>query len=125
MKITVRFFALYREIAGKSQIEIELRPGATVGELVEKLRSDFPALPHTALIIAVNTDFAGSDRVLKDGDEVALLPPMSGGQADNVADMISITRDRIDAQAIADRVRKDTHGAVVTFAGVVRNNFSG
>ena len=125
MKITVRFFALYREIAGKSQIEMDVTPGTTVGALVKQLRSDLPGLPDASLIIAVNADFAGLDRVLQDGDEVALLPPMSGGEADNVTDMISITRDKIDAQAISDRVRKDAHGAVVTFAGVVRNNFGG
>ncbi len=125
MKITVRFFALYREVAGKSHVEFDVKPGATVGTLVERLRRDYPGLPDTSLIIAVNTDFAGPDRALKDGDEVALLPPMSGGEADNMNDLISITREPIDAQAISDRVRKDTHGAVVTFTGVVRNNFSG
>lgn len=79
MKVTVRFFALYREIAGRGQVEMEVKPGVTAGALLDRLRSDFPGLPDTPLIMAVNAEFAGPEHVLRDGDVMALLPSMSGG----------------------------------------------
>ena len=79
MKVKVLFFASYREITGKSQIEVDVQPGETLSALTSKIRTNFPNLPESDIMIAVNQEFAKPDYVLKDGDEVALIPPVSGG----------------------------------------------
>jgi molybdopterin converting factor subunit 1 len=79
--IEVRFFAGPREAIGKSEVEVEVPPGATVETLIDLLRERYPALrPHTRFLsVAVNRVYAGAQTVLQDGDEVACLPPVGGG----------------------------------------------
>ncbi len=81
LKVTVRFFALYRERAGTARGCFTLSPGATLGQLVETVRGRYPDLapPHVEVVAAVNTEYAEAGVVLQDGDEVALIPPVSGG----------------------------------------------
>jgi len=81
LKIKVRFFASYREIAGRPEEVFELRDGATLSALISKVRSVYPRLTELTddLIVSVNKRYAKEDLVLKEGDEVALLPPVSGG----------------------------------------------
>jgi len=81
LKIKVRFFASYREIAGRPEEVFELREGATLSTLISKVRSVYPKLTKLTddLIVSVNKRYAKEDVVLKEGDEVALLPPVSGG----------------------------------------------
>ena len=81
MKISVRFFALYRERAGTSQTEVELPDGATPEELLIRLRSEYTSLPLSdSVLIAVNSEYASPESPLHDGDEVAFIPPVSGGE---------------------------------------------
>ena len=82
MKVTVRYFALYRERAGASQSSYHLPKGATVSDLIGEVRERHPDLAplHVSIVAAVNTEYAGADTVLEDGDEVALIPPVSGGK---------------------------------------------
>ncbi len=81
MTVTVKFFAKWREIAGSDRLVVSLPTDATVGELRQFLAEKFPA--GTALLercaIAVHQEFAGESRVLADSDEVAIIPPVSGG----------------------------------------------
>lgn len=79
MRITTRFFAGSREIVGKSGMEIEVDDGATVAGLLYQLQQDFPDLDLEGLLVAVNTEYVESHFKLKNGDEVAFLPPLSGG----------------------------------------------
>lgn len=80
MKVSVRFFALYRERAGTSQTEVELPDGSTPEELLVRLRSEYASLPLTdSVLIAVNSEYASPQAPLHDGDEVAFIPPVSGG----------------------------------------------
>ncbi len=81
MKVTVRLFAGHRERAGRSAVELELPDGATVGALAEEVVRLYPAVAADAatLVAAVNQEFRQHDHVLKDGDEAALIPPVSGG----------------------------------------------
>ena len=80
MKVSVRFFALYRERAGTSQTEVELPDGSTSEELLVRLRSEYASLPLTdSVLIAVNSEYASPQAPLHDGDEVAFIPPVSGG----------------------------------------------
>ena len=81
MRVAVRFFAMYRERAGVAHTEVELPDGASAAELLAHLRSEFPSLPSAApVLIAVNSEYASEEAVLRDGDEVAFIPPVSGGE---------------------------------------------
>jgi len=117
LKVKVTFFALYHERAGRRHLSLDLAPGTTVAEMVEEIRRIFPGLaPPTAnIVVAVNTEYADPGMVLHGGDDVALIPPVSGGQ-----DMITITRDPLKPEEITAKVRRDTNGAVVTFLGTTR-----
>ena len=81
MKLVVRFFALYRERAGTNTHRLELPEGATVADLTGEVRRLFPWLapPEVQIMVAVNADYAEAETVLQDGDDVCLIPPVSGG----------------------------------------------
>ena len=81
MRVTVRLFARLRDIAGAAELGRDLAPGATIGDLWRQLSPEFPSLgPYERPISsAVNADYARMDHVLRSGDEVAFLPPVSGG----------------------------------------------
>ena len=81
MELVVRFFALYRERAGANTHQLELPEGATVADLTSEMRRLFPQLapPEVDIVVAVNTDYAEPDTVLKNGDDICLIPPVSGG----------------------------------------------
>lgn len=80
MRVRALFFAAYREWAGHETLDTELRPGATVADLLAEVRRA-PGLDRlpTAPVVAVNEAYARLDQPLQDGDEVAFLPPVSGG----------------------------------------------
>lgn len=81
MRVTVRLFARLREIAGASELARDLAPGATIGDVWRQLAHEFPELAsyERSISSAVNADYARMDQVVGDGDEVAFLPPVSGG----------------------------------------------
>src|SRR5256885_17229884 len=81
MQIQVRLFATYREIVGSRGLTWSARDGLTLQELVDGVVAKYPRLAghRDTMLLAVNHDFAPSDRILQEGDEVALLPPASGG----------------------------------------------
>lgn len=74
-------FALYREVVGKSELELEVEEGITVARLIKRLEQEFPQLKEFSenLIVAVNAEYVERDYPLQPGDEVALVPPVSGG----------------------------------------------
>lgn len=80
MTVTLLLFASYADALGASAVQLELTPGATVRQLLERVRSIGGAnkLPP-AVVVAVNEQYASPDRVLSAGDEVALIPPVAGG----------------------------------------------
>ena len=81
MRVTVRLFARLRDIAGAPELAREAAPGATIGSVWRQLVIDFPELARyeQSVSSAVNADYARMDQPLRDGDEVAFLPPVSGG----------------------------------------------
>ena len=81
LRFDVRLFALYRERAGASVVSVWLPAGAIVGELAAAVRADYPRLapPEVRIVVAVNAEYADDDQVLQAGDEVCLIPPVSGG----------------------------------------------
>lgn len=126
MNVMVRYFAGHRDITGRTEEQIELADGATVGTLWEVLSTRYPRLaPYTGrLLYAVNQEFSSPAQELHSGDEVAFVPPVSGGTPE-ATPLFAISSAPLDANALVPLVQTPDMGAVVTFAGVVRNNFGG
>lgn len=84
--ITIRFFAGHRDIVGTTEMRLEIEPDTTVGAVWEELVARYPRLAgyHGRLLYAVNQEFSTPETLLKAGDEVAFIPPVSGGVADGV-----------------------------------------
>lgn len=81
MQVQVKLFAAAREIVGQGEVSLELREGSTVGDLMEYFYSQYPELKAIAgsLLLAVNREFAEGTVKLQEGDEVGVIPPVSGG----------------------------------------------
>ena len=81
MKVKVKFFAILRERAGAGEIIREMKEGGTVADLWEAIKKDYPKLApvETRLLYAVNRNYVRPDHTLKENDEVAFVPPVSGG----------------------------------------------
>jgi molybdopterin synthase catalytic subunit len=114
MRVTVRLFAMLRERAGTGRRELELPEGATAGDVWAAL--DLGPEPD-GLALAVNRSYADRGAALADGDEVALIPPVSGGGEPYV----ELTLEPLDLLALVRRVEHPGAGAVATFTGTVRN----
>ncbi len=126
MRVTVRLFAMLRERAGSDSVEIELEEGATVADAIVALGED-PGVGDLAsrlpLRIAVNREYAADDAPIGPGDELAAIPPVSGG-AGNPADRVRgvrVTGEPLDQAAITALVGDPGAGAVVTFQGTTRD----
>lgn len=117
-KINVRFFGPALDLVGKSSLTMEIEEGATVGVVAERLSETYPRLGEAlGVLLAVNRSYVPMDHVLSDGDEIAVIPPVSGGAPKPLA---SLTREPIDVNAVVDDVRTEAAGAVVVFSGTVR-----
>ena len=81
MRVTVRLFARLRDITGASELARDLVPGATIGDVWRQLASEFPELAgyERSISTAINADYARMTQPVHDGDEIAFLPPVSGG----------------------------------------------
>lgn len=128
MRIKVKLFAGLREVIGGDLDELIEADTITVAELHRHLEQSQPKLrPYLpALAIAVNEEFVLDDQqVLHDGDEVALIPPVSGGAGTESVPHFLVTPDVLDTRALRELVRGDLSGAIVLFEGVVRNRHEG
>jgi molybdopterin synthase catalytic subunit len=126
MQVTVRFFAGQRDIVGAAELPCELADGATVGVLWEHLIARYPRLGgfRRRVLYAVNQEYSDIDTALHDGDEVAFIPPVSGGSDQPPA--FCVTPEPLaDPAALLRLVQTSADGAVVTFSGVARDNFEG
>ena len=125
MKVEVRLFARYREAAGLDRIELELPEGGTAEVAWEAVSHRFPVLgpyrPFT--LFAVRNDYVGPDHALREGDELCLFPPVSGGACES--DWIEVTAQPLSERAVAEAVDDAGAGAVVLFSGVVRDQTGG
>jgi molybdopterin synthase catalytic subunit len=127
-QIRILFFAGQRDIVGQRELTLDLAPGTTLAHLWAHLVTTYPRLePYgSSLLYAVNQEYADQTTVLHDGDEVAFIPPVSGGAASgDLPAPFVITDQPLDAAPLVRLVQTATDGAVVTFAGVARNNFGG
>lgn len=122
MRVTVLYFGVLKDIFRVEREAVELPVGATVGGLLEAYRERAPEQGSLwgSLAIAVNLEYAGVEVRLKDGDEVAMMPPVSGGTM-----QVELTRERIAAEEIVVAMKDGADGAVVVFDGIVRDNTRG
>jgi molybdopterin converting factor subunit 1 len=116
MKVSVRLFASLRERAGRDELELELPEGAHVRDALDAVDDLAGGLP---LVLAVNREYADPGDPLQAGDELALIPPVSGGAV--TAPHVAVREEALSLDALADRVRDPRAGAVVTFSGVTRD----
>jgi molybdopterin synthase catalytic subunit/molybdopterin converting factor small subunit len=139
MQVRVLPFGVLKDWLGSSASTIELPDGATVAELLERLGSSqsasLPAQALRGIAVSVNAEYATAAAVLREGDEVGLLPPVSGGAGQPAAasapidelqpSAAALTREPIDAESLIAAAKQGEDGAVVVFDGIVRNNSRG
>jgi molybdopterin converting factor subunit 1 len=134
MKVRVLFFGILRESAGVADDTLDLWDGARVVDVLKHFASRIPRLPEMlpSLAVAVNQQYARPETVLKAGDEVALLPPVSGGLGEKSPEGVggclsraSIVRERIETHEVVRDLKAGEDGAAVAFEGVVRNQTRG
>ncbi len=134
MRVRVLFFGILKDLAGKSSDSLELSEGASVRDVLEHYASRVPQVRESlaSLAVAVNQRYAGAETELKSNDEVALLPPVSGGsgRAEGGARSYGsshalIIRDPIDTPGVLASIKCGEDGAAVVFEGVVRNQTRG
>ena len=133
MKIRVLFFGLTRDLTGFGEERVELAEGGRLEDLWRRYASRYPrwAEMSDSLVAAVNQEIAERSRALREGDEVAFLPPVSGGSTDPVArgsdskDFYLITREPIRTADLERELKAPEDGAVVVFEGIVRNHSRG
>jgi len=132
--VKVLFFGMLKDITGMRDDSLSLGEGAQLRAVFDHYAARFPRLKELApsIVLARNQQFASLDAAVEDGDEIAFLPPVSGGLggytheiADESGHFFGLTRDPIDAGALRDRLLEGRDGAVVVFEGVVRNNTKG
>ena len=126
LRITALLFGQAREWAGASSLDLTLSAPATVESAFAVLKTRHPKLAdlERSLLFAVNEEYASRSHLLTDGDQLAVLPPVSGGEAES-RDIFEITHEAIDISKLRARLLEGDSGAVVIFDGVARNNTKG
>lgn len=120
----IHLFASLKDAAKTSQIELEIPDGATVAQLLEAVAREFPALepwlPHCR--VALNEEYAANSQIVRDGDEIALIPPVSGGTQ---TPFVAVVERELSLDEVVKAVQAEkggNAGAICTFLGVVRQN---
>lgn len=134
MRVRVLPFGILKDWFGASATTLELPDGASVGDLLDRvgeLQNAAPALRGIA--VSVNAEYATAAHPLSDGDEVGLLPPVSGGADSTTAEgnqgvppmVVALTNEVIETEKLVAAAKHGEDGAVVVFDGIVRNNTRG
>ena len=124
MRVLVRLFASYREAAGVGRIDLELPPGAKVKDAIAAVVKEHPLIAEgRQVVIARNRDYVTPDEPLADGDEVALIPPVSGGAMTVVP--IAVSASPLSVDDVLSAVRDSGFGGIVVFLGTVRDRSRG
>ncbi len=125
MKVRVISFGVLKDWLGAQEQAVELPDGATVAELLASLNARQSAPLERGIAVSVNAEFSSAAQVLRDGDEVGLLPPVSGGTEAASEGSTLLTHEPIDAPRIVASAKQGEDGAVVVFDGIVRNQTRG
>ncbi len=123
IRVTVLAFGSAAGVLGWHTRDFTLAPGASLRDLIDRLEQECPRLAEGRgrVHYALNEQYAGPDAALSDGDEVAVIPPVSGGSvAGGPAAVARLTREPIDVPELCREVEHERIGAVATFVGVVR-----
>lgn len=125
MDIQLRYFAILRELLGRSDEVRTVPDGTTAGDVFDLLAHETPRLSglKRSVLLMVNQNYVPSSQILADGDELAFIPPVSGGET--ATRRFLVTTDPLDARAVETLVADPGSGAIVTFTGVVRDNARG
>jgi MoaE-MoaD fusion protein len=115
MHVRIRLFAGLRERAGASEIELDLPEGARVRDALDQMRS---LTDGVRVVMAVNQEYASGEAELHAGDELALIPPVSGGSVGSLH--VRVTEEPLALDPLIELVRDPRAGAIVTFLGVTR-----
>lgn len=127
MRVRVLLFGVLKDIFQRSEDSLELSSGSTVSDLLDHYRQLAPEKSKFfgSLALAVNEQYASPHDALREDDEVALLPPVSGGSETLLSrgnSQCEIVRERIPTGQILERMKQGEDGAVVVFEGIVRNH---
>ena len=130
MQVHVLPFGVLKDWLGSATSTVEIEGGATVADLLAHIAGSHPGRANAlrGIAVSVNAEYAPAAQVLSEGDEVGLLPPVSGGTAPESARasddsvVVSLTRDVIDADRLVAAAKRGEDGAVVVFDGIVRNH---
>ncbi len=136
MRIRVLLFGQLKDIVGQQEQCLDLQPGADLASVVTHYAEKFSRFKpfSSAIACSINQEYAPASAILHEGDEVGLLPPVSGGKAPVVSppaglrlesDHCAIVRDKIAVQEIVDAIKQPQDGATAAFEGIVRNNTRG
>ncbi|MBV9677798.1 MAG: molybdenum cofactor biosynthesis protein MoaE [Acidobacteriaceae bacterium] len=124
MRVRVLFFGILKDIVGHAEESLEIGTDSTLATVFEHYSQRFETLrdKRPSILFARNHEFASPETVVTENDEIAFLPPVSGGSQDH---FFAITREVIDVRALIQKIQRPEDGAVVTFEGIVRNNTKG
>lgn len=130
MRVRVVYFGILREMAGHEQETVELADDARLAELYSQLQQTIPGLSKfgNSIALSINYEYAQLNAPLHEGDEIALLPPVSGGAADvgkSSAVHTSLVREPINCDQIVRDLKAPEDGALIVFDGIVRNHSRG
>jgi len=126
MQVRVLFFGMLKDLAGREGKSLSLPDDATLSDALSHLGREIAGLEVLlpSIAVSINQEYAGPECQLSPGDEIALLPPVSGGsQAERRC--AALVREKIETQTLLDRIMQPEDGAVVVFEGVVRNHTRG
>lgn len=134
MQVRLLFFASLKDIVGAREMRLDVPQGATISDLLTHLEGSYPRVKEyrPVVLTAINEQYVNQDASVQEGDEVAIFPPVSGGEVgadvltvSRPGELYQITRDVIDTQKISRRLLRAEDGAICIFEGVVRNNSKG
>jgi molybdopterin synthase catalytic subunit len=125
--VRVRLFAGLKQLVGERDLTLELPANATVEVLRDRLGDQYPVVQPflPTLVCAVDEEYVPGHHVLRDGDLVAIIPPVSGGTLVDVGPLFLVTEEPLDPGPLVEAVREDAAGAVTLFYGIVRNENMG
>jgi len=128
MQVRVLFFGALRDLVGRSNDALTLPEGAHLSDLLAHYEAAVPRLKDflPAIALSINQEYAAPGAALRDQDEVALLPPVSGGNEERrIAAHVALVRDRIATETVLTEIKRPEDGAVVVFEGIVRDHTRG
>ncbi len=135
VRVKVLFFGMLKDIVGRAEDHIEVADGSRLESVFTCYARRFPRLSdmQASIVLACNQEFCDRSAALREGDEIAFLPPVSGGSGrytheicdPDTGSFFALTRQTIDTPAIARQLLRGEDGALVDFEGVVRNNTKG